>query len=225
MKRLFLLSFALIGAKSAFAQIITVPVITTNTTTEKRIIEIDDSKYNRVSVAFGAFHYDLSRAYNELYEDFGEGGAYLSLMAEYIHGWRLMKSKPLFFESGLACQLNADGISLAIPLDVTYRLMNQKGYYFAPFAGLNANLQVFRPEDEYYYKKVYYGPGKYDYHQEKIYPSAKFFQLGYNIGANFGRKHWNIGIGYRGGFTPDYSSEEDGNVKTGFVYLGIGYNF
>lgn len=224
MKRLFLLSSALVGAMSTFAQIGTVTIKEITTTTEEHIIEIDDSKYNRISVAAGAFHYDLSHAYNELYDNL-DYGSILGLMAEYIHGWRLVKSKPLFFESGLACQLNQPGISLAIPLDVTYRLMNQKGYYFAPFAGLNVNLQVYWWEEESYYKEVYYGPGKYDYNYEEIYPSAKFFQLGYNIGANFGRKHWNIGIGYRGGFTPTYSTEDDGNVKSGFVYLGFGYNF
>lgn len=189
MKRLFLLSFALIGAKSAFAQIITVPVITTDTTKVERVIEIDDSKYNRISLSYASYGYFAGRAHG--------------FVAEYIHDWSIDKSHPLFLESGLIAQFNADSygdyyVDFSIPVNLTYRYSLNNNAYVAPFAGLN--IGVIAIDDWILWQ----------------YSDKKRFHFGYNIGANFSYKRLNIGIGYSRDFTP---------MLADTFHVGLGVNF
>lgn len=213
MKRIVLLSCALAGTMSTFAQIGTVTAKTITTTTEERIIEIDDSKYNRISLSPAIFHYNLAGADGDFKrKNEGMGGA-LGLIVEYAHGWRLMQLKPLYLESGLNFHVNGSWegqMGLAVPLNITYRLINQNGYYLAPFAGLNIGLHAALDSYDSY--------GGY-------YPVEQLFQFGYNIGANFGRRHWSVGIGYRGDIAPLCTTEEDGSLRGGLFYIGYGYNF
>lgn len=235
MKRIVLLSCALAGTMSTFAQIGTVTAKNITTTTEERIIEIDDSKYNRISLSPAIFHYNVAGADGGLTEEYNGMGAYPGLIAEYVHGWRLMKSKPLYLESGLNFQINASDeaqIGLAVPVNLTYRFMNQKGYYISPFAGLN--IGVHAAFEEYWYEKKVWMDGYYDYkdrwHEGYFtstyeHPEEKFFQFGYNIGFNFGRRHWSIGIGYSGDIAPLCTTEDDGSLRGGLFHIGFGFNF
>lgn len=226
MKRIVLLSCALAGTMSTFAQIGTVTAKNITTTTEERIIEIDDSKYNRISLSPAIFHYNVAGADGGLTEEYNGMGAYSGLIAEYVHGWRLMKSKPLYLESGLNFQINGSEeaqIGLAVPVNLTYRFMNQKGYYISPFVGFN--IGVHAAFENYFYQKPVWNSrwDMWDYDYE--HPEEKFFQFGYNIGFNFGRRHWSIGIGYRGDIAPLCTTEEDGSLRGGLFYIGYGFNF
>lgn len=226
MKRIVLLSCALAGTMSTFAQIGTVTAKNITTTTEERIIEIDDSKYNRISLSPAIFHYNVAGADGGLTEEYNGMGAYPGLIAEYVHGWRLMKSKPLYLESGLNFQINGSEeaqIGLAVPVNLTYRYMNQKGYYISPFVGFN--IGVHAAFDEYVYQKSVWN-SRWDWWDYKYeYPEEKFFQFGYNIGFNFGRRHWSIGIGYSGDIAPLCTTEDDGSLRGGLFHIGFGFNF
>lgn len=215
MKRISFIAAALAYTMSMSAQIGTVTSTTITTKTTERIIEIDDSKYNRISIAPAIFHYNVAGADGGLPEYYEDEGAFPGLTAEYVHGWRLMQSKPLYLESGLNFQINGSEeglIGLAVPVNLTYRFMNQKGYYISPFTGLN--IGVHAAFDEYWY-----------YDHGFIYPDESYFQFGYNIGFNFGRRHWSIGIGYRGDIAPLCTTEDDGSLRGGLFHIGFGYNF
>lgn len=217
MKRIIFVAVALFCWIGAKAQVGTVVSRTIHTTTTTRVVEIDNSEYNRLSIGYASYKYKLGGAHSWL-KDKVENLQYDAspgFVAEYIHGWNLMKSQPLYFESGLAFQFNVDydlHFAFDVPLDVTYRYTHANGLYAAPFVGLNIGSNfidgvLYEIDDDYSDCK------------------EKFIQLGYNIGANFGYKRLNVGIGYRGDFTPSLVSEDDGNVKTGTFYLGLGVNF
>lgn len=176
MKRLLLLFSAFIGAMGIRAQVETVVIEETITTTEERIVEIDYSKYNRISLSYASYGYFAGRAHG--------------FVAEYIHDWSIDKSHPLFLESGLIAQFqfNADSlgdfyVDFSIPVNLTYRYSLNNNAYVAPFAGLNIGVKAI------------------DWTLWRL-SDKKRFHFGYNIGANFSYKRLNIGIGYSRDFTP-----------------------
>lgn len=216
-KRFIIAAIALVSAVGASAQVGTVTSRTIKTTTTTREVEVDFNKYNRISLSYAGYGYNCGGASDYLtylIDDYQEGKA-SGFMFEYIHGWRLTKSQPVFLESGLACQFNSYDsnfhVGIAIPLDVTYRYTASNGFYVAPLAGFNLGINAL---DDILQFRI-----------ESSEFNFKRFQLGYNVGANFGYKRLNIGIGYRGDFMPSLTTEEDGNVKTGTFHIGLGINF
>lgn len=228
MKKLAVVAIALVSWMSANAQVGTVVSRTIQTTTTTRVVEVDYSKYNRLSIGYASYKHGLGNASSDLEDDLdyeAEGlDAWPGLVAEYIHGWSLTKSHPLYLESGIALQFNMKSsddsdynymhIGLAIPLNLTYRLSTKKGLFIAPVVGLNLGSNCY--DDALYELED-------DYYDDEC--SRKYFQLGYNLGANLGYKHLNIGIGYRGDFMPSFTTEDEGSIKTGTFHIGIGVNF
>lgn len=224
MKKIVIAAIALVCALNANAQVGTVISRTIKTTTTTREVEIDFNKYNRISIHYASYKYNLGGADDILknymdYEFDGEGNAkdaWPGFIAEYIHGWRLMSSQPLFLESGLAFQFNIRNgydynywhFGAAIPINVTYRYTAKNGFYVAPLVGLNLSSNA-------------YDDLLWDMDED----SEKYIQLGYNVGANLGYKRLNIGIGYRGDFMPSLTTEDYGNIKTGTFHIGLGVNF
>lgn len=212
MKRFLTAILFLSCIMSIKAQVGTVVNETVNTTTTTRVVEMGYSKYNRLSFSYASYKHRPE--YEDEYE---KAGSHSGFIAEYIHGWNLMKSQPLYFESGLACQCNFAKlhVGLDIPLEITYRYTLKNQFYIAPHAGFNLGINITDNEINRY-------PYYYDYNE-------KHFQLGYNVGLNFGHKKLNIGLGYRDDFMQTFNiykdSDDETKVKAGTFYVGLGVNF
>lgn len=203
MKRILIAILLLSCAMSIKAQVGTVVNQTINTTTTTRVVEVGYTKYNRLSFSYASYSHHPEILWN-----------HHGFMAEYIHGWNLIKSHPLYLESGLAFQCNFDDIYMGfdIPIEVTYRYTFKNQFYIAPHAGFDFSIPAVDLEEDYY--------------TYTSYSPLKHFLFGYNVGLNFGRKKLNIGLGYRAGFTPTFVAEEDDKkIKAGTFYIGVGVNF
>lgn len=218
MKKTLLAAVALTCAINANAQVGTVTSRTINTTTTTREVEVDvvSTNYNRISLSYAAYSYKLGNAEYPLDDRIlrDQDGSAPGFIAEYIHGWRLAKSVPLYLESGFGLQFNMGdekNIALFVPFNVTYRYTFNNGFYIAPLVGLDLGgktdwLLLYTEDYDDDYK-------------------AKHFLFDYKVGANIGYKRFNFGVGYRGDIVPALTSEDDGSVKTGTFYIGLGINF
>lgn len=207
MKRILIAILLLSCAMSIKAQVGTVVNQTINTTTTTRVVEVGYTKYNRLSFSYAKYDHHIKDPWSRH-----------GFIAEYIHGWNLMKSQPLYLESGLAFQCNFDDLYIGfdIPIEITYRYTFKNQFYVAPHAGFDLGIPVIDEEHDWYHYYDYY----VDYEH-----NLKHFLFGYNVGLNFGRKKLNIGLGYRAGLTPTLVTEDDRKIKAGTFYVGLGINF
>lgn len=219
MKRLFLALVALSATYAAEAQIVssTSKTITSHTTAETVVVPDEPTvykNYNRFSLNYASLHYGDVELDSSTFPGFE---------VAWDHANNLSKGKklPIYLEWGIHLQYNAKNISygywgyyeeetyrhleIAIPFSVTYKFM-LNDFYAAPFFGLHfksACLDDLADDLE----------------------SQKYFQMGYQVGANLGYKKLNFQIGYSGDFMPVCETWDDEGIKTGTFFVGLGVNF
>lgn len=253
MRRIAFFTAATAYALSMSAQVETITITETITTTEERIIEIDDLGYNRLSLSYASYHYKCNRADDGIARGWWNGDVRQGdgFMVDYIRGFHISKTKPIFVESGLSFQANSQWngwcVGLAVPLNITYKFNHKKGFYFTPYAGASLGIDLLDEsinsvEGNYSYTHIignldgthfdqwqdekWTGHVEgFNYHYHEGILTHKNIQIGYNIGANVGFNHWNCKVGYRANLTPTVSTDNDGNITTGTFYVGLGYNF
>lgn len=150
----------------------------------------------------------------------------------YIHGFQLGHRLPLYLETGAGWSYGPKSnhlelMRISIPLLATYRFaIGQSGNFkISPYTGFNFALNPINDS------KRMIDNGKSS--------GENFFQLGWQLGANFTYKRFNIQIGYTFDFMPlykkstnDYTSfydedevSRDNKVTTGALTIGLGWEF
>lgn len=190
----------------------------------------DCSNYNRFSFGYMGTNFHDS-------EDSDYDYTLKGFTMSYVRGINLTNKLPLFLEVGGELnygtwhdsddedEFRDNKLSLAVPVNLTYKLGFNNGMYIAPYAGIHLDLGlVFNAKekeyDDYYDETETY---TYSYYSEKDMGFNRF-QVGYQIGANIGYKAFHFGVGYRGDFTPIYK-EHNYKITTGGPVITMGYNF
>ncbi len=217
--------------------------------------------YNRIS--FGYYSQKLTCKTDGPFpsifdEDYKKSMNMKGLEVSYLHGISVSKKIPLFVEIGGRIQFNiyknkdsyvVDGqryddvlritnLSLAVPVNITYKHTFTNGFYVAPYFGVNLRVNMTGKWDydgsDY---SEYYNIFKADDNDEHAFYGSdvdpcKRLQYGCQLGLNFGFKALNIGIGYYME-SPLYNSQllyEDDRLydvkyKMNNVSLTLGINF
>lgn len=209
MKKTVLAIMAFFVAFASEAQISSFTSKSINSHTTEEIVVVDKNpNYNRLSLNYSSLKY---------YIDGDSSDSFDGVEFGWDHGYNVSKGKslPLYLEFGIHAQYNSGDVELmhekteennhveiSLPLSVTYKFM-YNNLYAAPFVGFNLKSA---PYDDYVD----------DFDQ-------KYFQVGYQFGANFGYKALNFQIGYKRDILPiaDYKSED---IATGSLFIGLGLN-
>lgn len=187
--------------------------------------------YDRMAVSYNS--YKLSMDFDDA-DDVTLNG----IGAEWIHGFSLSSTTPIYLETGLKfiygfksddvedyCTMKFTTMNLSVPINIAYRFTfsGNSDLAITPFTGvtLKGNLTAKEKyeyddededEDEYdWFDKDDMGGSKY---------TAKRFQFGWQIGAGLSYKALYVGLSYGLDF-----SEFAKKVKTSNFAVTLGYNF
>lgn len=185
--------------------------------------------YDRVAVSYNSYKLSFD---DDDYDDTSLNG----IGAEWIHGFSLSSTTPIYLETGLKfiygfksddeedyCTMKFTTMNLSVPINIAYRFTfsGNSDLAITPFTGvtLKGNLTAKEKyeyddddEDEYdWFDKDDVGGSKY---------TAKRFQFGWQIGAGLSYKALYVGLSYGLDF-----SEFQKKVKTSNFAVTLGYNF
>lgn len=185
--------------------------------------------YDRMAVSYNS--YKLSMDFDDA-DDVTLNG----IGAEWIHGFSLSSTTPIYLETGLKfiygfksddiedyCTMKFTTMNLTVPINIAYRFTfsGNSDLAITPFTGvtLKGNLTAKQKyeyddddEDEYdWFDKDDMGGSKY---------TAKRFQFGWQIGAGLSYKALYVGLSYGLDF-----SEFAKKTKTSNFAVTLGYNF
>lgn len=212
MKKLIIALVALSASLSSEAQIVKSEsrIITSHTTAQTVVVTEGYENYSRLSANYTSLSYGDEDTVKPTFP---------GIELAWDHGYNLANKKmPLYLEVGLHAQYNSADvetrygdenykhIEVSIPLSLTYKY-SWNGLYAAPFAGINL--------------KSAFIDDVADYMEDQ-----KFFQVGYQVGLNFGYKALNVQIGYKGDIMPVCGDAEysNGELKTSAFFVGLGIN-
>lgn len=188
--------------------------------------------YDRVSLSFTPTTFKTSMNNQSSKSDKIDG-----LTVDYVHGLNILPNAPLYVEFGAGLAYNNsnestkayfDGIeifhaeadvsflSAKVPVNLVYRVPLTKGISLAPYAGLQAKINLIGKatnENGIAGQSSKTSVSFFDY-------DAKRFQLGYQVGVGLNIKMVYVGVGYQGDMT-SYLEEAKGE---GLV-VTLGYNF
>ena len=176
--------------------------------------------YNRLSAYYQSFKLSANGM-----ETNSVGGVQL----EYLHGFNVVKTQPLYIETGLSVsyddgdtktleigKVKAVRINIPASLAYKYTLPSVEGLWVQPYAGLDL---IGNP---YLYARGETLEGE----------GVKRIQGGWHAGVNLGYKKINIGIKYSSDFTDmnivesgSYYKSEAYHVKSSTFSIGVGINF
>lgn len=192
--------------------------------------------YSRLSVAFSSLGTKTSASYDgkSVSASSDDEMSLKGFNIDYTRGIGLKSNLPLFLEVGWQVAFNTESedhtrnsmLSIAIPIDLTYRVQLASGFYVAPYLGMRLKANVIG--------KSKYSDGSYSesinwFDKDDMGEDGTFnrFQVGGIAGANIGYKQFNFNIGYQFD-SPLYKESESGytmKIKTGGIVVGVGYNF
>ncbi len=195
--------------------------------------------YNRVTVSYENENYSSSS--KKFVDNFSANG----FGVEYTRGFGVA-SFPLYIEAGLKATFGfkneseeARGykiedkftaISLNIPVNVAYRIsLGSNNMSITPYTGLNFRVRLTAQNKvETSYQKKSKSETESWFDKDNWDPTAKRFQMGWNIGARFNYGAFGIGLGYTLDFLRFYNVDEDGykaHINTGTFNVGLSYTF
>lgn len=188
--------------------------------------------YNRVGISYNNDHYGYSKNFygNNKEEDpsFSANGVGLN----YIHGFRLKRSLPMYIEVGgninfgfrsasetlvenglkILAKDQFQNINLTVPVNFAWKFDLGKDFYITPYYGVSFKVNFVTRE-----RIGYITNGKTIWSDwinilkedeangiEKGY-TWRTFQMGTHLGATFGWKHVSLGLQYGGDFIAPYS--------------------
>ncbi len=185
----------------------------------------DTEDYNRVGITYENLNISPKG---------GDGFGLNGFGINYIHGFSVSSTLPIFVETGLKYSANFHSeseemsgddldvkttfMSLSVPVNVAYKFAVGDGMSIQPYLGLNLKLHLM-------------GKQKYSYDGESESVNVfdkddmdgdawKRFQLGWHIGAGFNYNQFYVGLSYGTDFIKIAEK-----VNTGTFSLGVGYNF
>lgn len=189
----------------------------------------ETSSYNRISA--GYLNENIS-------PKGGDGMGLNGLFVDYVHGFSLTQSIPLYLETGLGIGAGFKSESdedwedysvknrlmyMNVPLNITYKFAVNPDFSIQPLFGFNfkvnivgkTKLEIDDPdyEDE---------EGEINWFDDDDMDGSAFkrFQLGWHIGAGINYKAFYFGLSYGTDFIKIAKK-----VNTGTFKIGVGFNF
>lgn len=206
------------------------------------VAKADDeiADYNRVAVSYDNTYYHNN--WKESDANWSTNGFGLN----YIHGFKLSSSMPMFIElggnidfmfysdsekdEGITYTDRIQDINLQVPVNYTYRFNVADNFSIAPYLGLNFKLHLLTQE-----RGEVKGHGvneKSDwvsfFDKDKVGEGYKRFQMGWQVGVNFQYTKFSLGIQYGTDFIPFFSykgGDKTYRVNTNNLKVLVGYTF
>lgn len=204
----------------------------------------DIRAYNRVGISYENTSYRNN--WNDKDDNFSLNGFGLN----YIHGFKLSNSLPMFLELGGNVNFNFGtpyseedswgyeklkmrNMNIQVPVNYTYHFFIGDDFVIAPYAGLNFKLHLFTDGKYEWEEDDEKGEGKwFSYFDEKKMGKDETwnrFQMGWQVGVGFQYSHAYLGVEYGTDFIPAYSYKySDGDkdkISTGNLRITLGYTF
>lgn len=190
--------------------------------------------YNRVAISYDNTRY--SAGGDEKYIGLGVKDDQKSIATNgfglnYIHGFSLSSSLPMFLEVGGNINFNFFGdsekdedgeeykaqfqnINLQIPVNYTWRFNVVEDFTIAPYVGINFKFNFMQRERDWYEdedttdddkKWTNLMSDKEDGGMGDKNRTWNMFQMGWQVGVNFQYTNWVLGVQYGTDFIPAYS--------------------
>lgn len=233
--KILMMAGALAVATPAFAQFSNASAGGNRSTGGTSMVK-DCAPYDRVT---------LSYSYNKGEIDIkgADDLTYNGVAIDYIHGFSLSKTLPLFIETGIGADfgfyrdspdeeesysettITGTAISFSVPVNVAYKFNVNPDFSIHPYLGLNFKLNVF---SETTTKESYDGDYDDDKHtvnnfdKKDVGKDLKWnrFQLGWHIGVGVNYKAFYAGLSYGTDFM-----ELAKKTNTSTFKIGVGFNF
>lgn len=202
----------------------------------------DIRSYNRIGVSYNNTHYGGNNDYNRYITDQDMDLSLNGVGLEYIRGFRLSSSIPMFLEIGVNINFNfgtEEGlesgyreyknkykdINFQVPVNFLYRFRITDEFSIAPYLGLNLKAHaVTRKTTEYPYKDSRCSVNLYSKDNMGEENTWNRFQIGWHLGTYLQYSKVYLGIQYGTDFIPAYSHHES-KINTGTFKLSVGYTF
>lgn len=206
--------------------------------------------YDRMTINFVSRSMDSKKGYG--WEDLegDEGLTTKGVAIDYIHGFSLTKSIPLFLETGVGLdfgfwgdsesvryddgesydfKLRLSTLSFAVPVNLAYRLQFNDAFSLQPYLGLNFKINAlanYKIEEEYEDEDGY---GDSDDESFNMFDKDDVgdddfrwnrFQMGWHIGVGMNYNKFYLGLSYGTDFSQLWKKTTTGTFK-----IGVGVNF
>lgn len=193
--------------------------------------------YNRVAISYDNTRYSAGGDMKELsmgVKDDQKSAATNGFGLNYIHGFSLSNSLPMFLEVGGNINFNFYGdsekedeyeykyqfqnINLQIPVNFTWRFNVVEDFTIAPYAGINFKFNFMQRQRGW---SEYPDQDQKDLDEDKKWTNLmsdkedggmgskdytwNMFQMGWQVGVNFQYSNWVLGVQYGTDFIPAYS--------------------
>lgn len=226
MKRITILGAMTLMAFTAFAQ-------RTNDVETSSISNNHLSNYNLIGVSYDNTHLGGK---NYGYSD-EESLSLNGLGLEYIHGFGLSRSLPMYFETGLKWDMGFGAwepndyeknsykmMRVNVPVSYAWRFNFGNDFTLTPYAGLDFRFNVLAKS------KFEMEGNEYDwinlFDKEKVGENNTWnrFQFGWHVGVRAEYSHVFLGFSYGTDFIKAYSYKKS-QVSTGNLTVTLGYRF
>lgn len=195
--------------------------------------------YNRIGLSYELETLSQKHADNTNLNGFGIG---------YLHGFRLSSSVPVYLETGLKMtagfwsdseteddyniyeyDYNMTKLSLAVPVNASYRFDLKNGMSIQPYLGLNFKFNLLA---DCKIKESEYDEDDFELIESdsvtinllKGENAANVFQLGWHVGVVYNYRWLNFGLSYGTDFIK-FSSQKPYSVNSSTFNVTVGYNF
>lgn len=200
--------------------------------------------YNRVGLSYNNDHYGYNKNFYGNNKDrdpsFNSNGVGLN----YVHGFRLKRSLPMYIEVGgdinfgfksesktehlntikVTAKYQFQNINLTVPVNFAWKFNVGKDFYITPYIGINGKFNfVTRERKGVINGKIIWADWINILKEDKDNGIRKgdtwrVFQMGGQIGATFGWKHVSLGLQYGGDYIPAYSViVKKGDISTRYA--------
>ncbi len=204
----------------------------------------DLNDYNRLGVSYNNENYSPNDDMKDDMESMGLNGFGI----DYIHGFHITESLPLFVETGLNFNYNfgskdvesggskyttkLQDMNFQVPVNVAWRFGVTDDLSIAPYLGLNFKLHLMTRQ------KYEGGGGESEW--VDVFSDSKEdmgdkdatwnrFQMGWHVGVGFQYQPFYLGVQYGTDFIAAYSHDFDGGYKpklnTGNLKVVLAYTF
>lgn len=203
------------------------------------------SSYNRIGISYNNTQLSMGGEMKDELDNFSLNGVGI----DYVHGFVLSKTMPMFIETGANVNFNfgnsgevkqgsdyfksvVQNFNIQVPVNYVYRFGITDDFSIAPYAGLNFKLHLLLRERAEWKIDGSKGNGDWEnfFSKDDMGEDGTFnrFQMGWQIGANFQYSCVSLGVQYGTDFIPFYHFSQNGykaSVNTGNLKLILGYNF
>ena len=208
--------------------------------------------YNRAAISYDNTYYNFNKDLSDD-DDFG-GFSTNGFGLNYIHGFSLTESHPMYIEVGGNINFMFGGktwdyidgdkekfqyqnVNLQIPVNYTWRFAIGDSFKISPFAGLNFKINMMSKQREGYKaegEKWEWEDWDNCFSKDDMGEDGRYnvFQMGWQVGVNFSWNQLVLGLQYGTDFIPAYRHDfsEGGfkytpTVNTSNFKLSLGYEF